>query len=104
MNDFLLVEIIVGLFAVILGEFLFFNSMLERIQKEKDKLLEEMARSNRALVAKNAHEYVMTASIDKVMTDEKAPQQPEDEGMEETALSDKDWFKAMGIEKEPDGN
>lgn len=100
MTDFVSVEIIIGLFCVILAEFIFFNSMLDRIQKEKDKLLEELSRSNRALVAKNAHEYVMTASIDKVIADEEKDKEEEPDEVPEEQLSDKDWFKAMGI-KEP---
>jgi len=70
------------------------SSLIEQNIKEKDKILEELSRAIKAVISKNANEYVMTASIDKVPTEEK-PAPPVDEIAEEN-LSDEEFFKAIG--------
>lgn len=68
-------------------------SLLEQNTKEKEKLLEELSRAIKAVISKNASEYVMTASIDKVPSENK-PTPPPDEIPEET-LSDEEFFAAV---------
>lgn len=92
--------IIAGLFVVILVEFFYLQWALGEEKKEKKELLVQMQAQNRALISKNANDYVMTTAIDKTMADEKAPLNPEDEMIDETQLGDDEWFKRMGI-KDP---
>lgn len=44
----------------------------EQAKKSQDRLLEENSRLVKAIISKNANEYVMTTSIDKVAPEEKA--------------------------------
>lgn len=66
-------------------------------RKEKEKLLDEISRLVKAVIAKNANEYVMTASIDKVAP-EPQPQLDTDEVLEEN-LSDEEFMQAIGKAK-----
>lgn len=91
--------IIGALFVVIVVEFFFMQWMVDQEKKEKKTLLDQLQAQNRALISKNANDYVMTTSIDKVMTEEKA-EKPEEE-IQEEQLSDDQWYKRMGI-KEPE--
>ena len=100
MIDFILLAVIVGLFCVVIGEFIFLQWVIEQEKKEKKSLLDQLQAQNRALISKNAHDYVMTTSIDKVMTDEKTQQEESDEVPKES-VSDEVWYKHMGI-KEPE--
>lgn len=70
------------------------ESLVIQNKAKEDKLLEENSRLVKALISKNAHDYVMTTSIDKVPTEEKPPENP-DEVPEET-VSDDEFFKAIG--------
>ena len=102
--DSLLYFIILALLIVIVVEFFFMQWVIEQEKKEKKTLLDQLQAQNRALISKNAHDYVMTTSIDKVMTDEKAAPQQEQE-IQEEQLDDKEWYKRMGIkEPEPPAN
>lgn len=74
------------LFIIIIGLLVHRWFLDEQHRKEKDKLLEELSRATKAVIAKNANEYVMTTSIDKVASEEKPPT-PQDEIPEE-ALSE----------------
>lgn len=85
--DSILFFIIGGLFLVIIVEFFFMQWVIENISKEKDRLLDELSRSNKAIIAKNATEYVMTTSIDKVPVD-KQPMVEEDPAKEVSELTD----------------
>jgi len=97
--DSLLYFIILALLIVIVVEFFFMQWVIGEEKKEKKTLLDQIQAQNRALISKNANDYVMTTSIDKVMTDEKKePVQPEE--IQEEQLSDVEWYKRMGI-KEP---
>ena len=89
--------IIFGLFVVILGEFFYMQWALSEEKKEKRELLNQIQAQNRALISKNANDYVMTTAIDKTISDEKAPPNPDDEMIDETQLGDDEWFKRMGI-------
>ncbi len=97
--DSILFFIIGALFVVIVVEFFFLQWVVDQEKKEKKMLLDQLQAQHRALISKNANDYVMTTSIDKVMTDEKRPEQPEE--IQDEQLSDDEWYKRMGI-KEPE--
>ena len=97
--DSLLYFIILALLIVIVVEFFFMQWVIDQEKKEKKTLLDSIQAQNRALISKNAHDYVMTTSIDKVITDEKSAKQEEE--IQEEQLSDDQWYKRMGI-KEPE--
>lgn len=59
--------------------------------KQITSLLEELARTNKALISKNAHEYVMTTSIDKVQPE--LPKKEEDPTQDVSQLSDTEFDK-----------
>ncbi len=80
------------LFLIILALLVHVWFLTEQYRKEKDKLLEELSRAIKALISKNATEYVMTTSIDKVDKEPKEPAQ--EEGKEVSQLED-DEFDAM---------
>lgn len=95
-----LIAIIVGLFVVVIVEFVFLMLVLEMQQKEKSKLLEENSRLVKALISKNAHEYVMTTSIDKVPEEAPVPKDPDE--IPEEAMSDDQFFRSIGKSLEED--
>lgn len=72
-------------------------TIIDRSNKEKDKLLDELSKAIKAVISKNANEYVMTASIDKLPTEEKIPQEELDQEVPVDALSDDEFDKALGI-------
>lgn len=102
MTDFAALYIIAGLFVVIISEFFFFQWLLDRESKEKEKLLDANAQLSRALISKNANEYVMTTSIDKVMVDEKEEKSNFPDEMPEENLSDDQWYENMKKSNEKD--
>lgn len=85
--------IIFGLFIVIIVEFFFVQWVIEQVSKEKTTLLEENSRLVKALIAKNATEYVMTTSIDKVP--EQKQTQEEDDVQQDVSQLDDDQFDAF---------
>lgn len=86
--DSILFFIIGGLFIVIIVEFFFMQWVIDNVSKENGRLLEELSRSNKALISKNATEYVMTTSIDKVPVDKPQPQAEETVEQDVSSLSD----------------
>lgn len=85
---------------VIIAFILFIISLLfdryltsEQHRKEKDKLLEELSRATKAVISKNANEYVMTTSIDKVPQEPAIEKDPDE--VPEEALSDEEFMKAV---------
>ena len=74
----------------------------EQVSKREDKLLEEVSRAMKAVIARNANEYVMTTSIDKVPTDDKPKPAPDE--VPEEALSDDQFFNAIGKALKNDEN
>ncbi len=62
--------------------------VIENISKEKDRLLDELSRTNKALISKNATEYVMTTSIDKVPEGKEQPQAEQVIEQDVSTLSD----------------
>lgn len=66
----------------------------EQVQRDRNKILEEMSRLVKAVIAKNANDYVMTASIDKVAPEEKIPLDPE--LVPEDQLTDEEFDQAIG--------
>ena len=72
-------------------------TIITQSQEEKNKLLEELSRTVKALISKNANDYVMTTSIDKVPTEEKAEEVDEEVPLD---MVDDDAFdKALGIKR-----
>jgi hypothetical protein len=67
--------------------------LTEQHRKEKDKLLEELSRATKAVISKNANDYVMTTGIDKVAIEEKPAKDPDE--VPEESLSDDQFFKAI---------
>ena len=88
------------LFLIILALLIHNWLATEQHRKEKDKLLEELSRATKAVIAKNANEYVMTTSIDKVAPEPKIA--INDDEIPEEAMSDAQFFSAIGkgLEKE----
>lgn len=83
-----------AIFVVIIGGLLVDRYLLtEQHRKEKDKLLEELSRATKAVISKNANEYVMTTSIDKVPAEDKTELEPDE--IPEEALNDEEFFKAV---------
>lgn len=66
---------------------------VRQVNEEKAKLLDELSRAVKAVISKNANDYVMTASIDKVAPEEPA-RMPSDLVAEET-LSDEEFMQAI---------
>lgn len=77
MNE-LLYLIVIGILGLIIVAQIFerFN-VVDHYQKEKDKMLDEQSRLVKAIIAKNANDYVMTTSIDKVAPETKQPNDPD---------------------------
>lgn len=73
---------------------------VDQLNKEKKELLEELSKAIKAVIAKNANEYVMTASIDKVPTETEEKDVEPDEVPIDT-LSDDEFDQAIGIKRQP---
>ncbi len=93
----LIVTVVLGMMIIAL--------MLERTfivdqhKAKEDKLLEENSRLVKAVIAKNANDYVMTASIDKVAPEEKPKIDPD--LVDPDDLSDDEFDKSLGIKRTP---
>lgn len=70
-----------------------------QVLREKEKLLDEMSRLVKAVISKNANDYVMTASIDKVATEEKQPLSPD--LVDPDTLTDDEFDQSLGIKRTP---
>lgn len=87
---------------IILGLIIVFQ-ILERFHvvdqatQKENKLLEENSRLVKAIIAKNANDYVMTTSIDKVPSEER-PKEDNDQ-IDPDTLSDDDFDKVLGIKR-----
>ncbi len=66
----------------------------DQLKKEKEKMLDEMSKLVKALISKNANDYVMTAAIDKVPKEDKIPMDPD--LIPEEQLSDDEFMEAIG--------
>ena len=90
--DIFLILIIAGLII----ERYFIN---QQFQAEKEKLLQELSKAIKAVISKNANEYIMTTSIDKVP--EERQEEPNSDIIAEEELSDEEFDEALGIKREP---
>lgn len=90
MIDYIAILALVAVMILLVLDRYFFT---EQQQKQVKELLEDNSRLVKAVMAKNAHDYVMTTSIDKVPTEVAAPKSP-DEIQEET-LTDDEFFNAI---------
>ena len=68
--------------------------IVEQHHKDQAKLLEELSRAMKAVISKNANEYVMTTGIDKVAPEERTVVPPDE--VPEEGLSDDAFFEAIG--------
>ena len=66
---------------------------MENVTKEKAVLIEDNSKLIKAIMAKNAHEYVMTTSIDKVPKEVALAKDPDE--IQEENLSDDEFFDAI---------
>ena len=90
MNELIvLIAFIVIIAALLVDRYL----LTEQHRKEKDKLLEELSRATKAVISKNANEYVMTTGIDKVAPEPAVEKDPDE--VPEEALSDDEFMKAV---------
>jgi hypothetical protein len=93
MNDILFIAVFVILDGIIAFQILERFHIVDQHIKEKDKLLEENSRLVKAVIAKNANDYVMTTSIDKVPAEAKAP--PDPDLVPEESLSDEEFMDSI---------
>ena len=91
MIEYIVIAILTVVILLLLADRYF---IVEQAQKKEDKLLDELSKAIKAVIAKNANEYVMTTSIDKVPVENK-PSLPPDEIPEES-LSDEEFYEAVG--------
>lgn len=98
-DNSILLFILFAFFALLI--LLFYDRwvILDRAQKEKERLLDELSKAIKAVISKNANEYVMTTSIDKVDKEEKEDIQEEQE-VSLDSLSDDEFDEALGIKRE----
>lgn len=94
MNDIIFIIVLVILTLIIVLQAYERFNVVDQSIKEKDKLLEENSRLVKAIIAKNAQDYVMTASIDKVPSEEKP--QVDNDLVPEDQLSDVEFMKVIG--------
>jgi anionic cell wall polymer biosynthesis LytR-Cps2A-Psr (LCP) family protein len=98
MNDWLLIGIFL-LFTLIIIYLLYErSSFFTQFKDDKEKLMEENSRLVKAVISKNANDYVMAAAIDKVPAEEK---KESDEFVPEENLSDEEFESALGIRRTP---
>lgn len=95
MSDFTITLTILGL--IIIGQAIERYFYTKQLQKEKGKMLDEMSRLVKAVISKNASDYVMTASIDKVAPEEKQPSSPD--LIDPDSLTDDEFDSALGIKR-----
>ncbi len=85
-------SIVLGLFIVIIAEFFFLQWVVESSNKEKERLLEELSKANKALIAKSANDYVMMTAMDKTAKEE-PPKEPGEADSSE--LTDEEYDKMI---------
>ena len=93
MSDFVIVLLFFGLLFVIISLLIERHFLVQQVNEEKGKLLDELSRAVKAVISKNANDYVMTASIDKVAPEEKPPLDPD--LVPEESLSDEEFMEAI---------
>lgn len=62
-------------------------------QKKEDKLLDELSKAIKAVISKNANDYVMTTAMDKTPMEEKI--KTNDDFVAEESLSDEEFMKTI---------
>lgn len=95
MNDLL---IIVALLFIIILQAIEKHFSIEQFQQEKAKLLDELSKAIKAVISKNANDYVMTTAIDKVPQEDKPP--INSDLVPEETLSDEEFMKAINKDVE----
>ena len=90
MIEYILIGVLCLVIVLLIADRYF---IVEQSQKEKDKLLDELSKAIKAVISKNANDYVMTTSIDKVPSENKPLSEPDE--IPEEALSDDEFYKAV---------
>lgn len=67
--------------------------LFDQFKTKEDKLLDENSRLVKAVIAKNANDYVMTTSIDKVVKEEKEERDPD--LVSEDEMTDEEFMRAI---------
>lgn len=94
MNNIIATLFTGGIFSIVIAFLLIERSRLaDQFSKKEDKLLAENSRMVKALISKNANEYVMTTAIDKVPEEPKIQQEPDT--IPEENLSDEEFFESI---------
>lgn len=93
-TDLLNLFIYFGLFAIIILLLVDRWSLLDKADKEKERLLEELSKLNTALISKNANEYTMMRTMDKVVKEDK-PAVADPDLVDETEMEDDDFYEAL---------
>ena len=97
-NDVIIYIIsLAALFGVIAFLILERASIVDQHRAKEDKLLEENSRLVKAIIAKNANDYVMTTSIDKVAPEEKPA--VNSDLIDPDSLTDDEFDKTLGIKR-----
>lgn len=94
MIDLALPFIIIALITIIVIQAVERYFFAEQQQRQQERLLEELSRATKAVIAKNANDYVMTTSIDKVPAER--PPVPQSDLIPEESLSDEQFMAAIG--------
>lgn len=99
MNDYIYIFVLIILSVIIILQIIERLHVIQESTKKEDRLLEENSRLVKAVIAKNANDYVMTASIDKVPSETKAPSNPD--LVDPDSLDDDEFDAALGIKRTP---
>lgn len=91
MIDYIAIFSLLGVIVLLLADRFF---IVEQHEKKETKLMEELSKALKAVISKNANEYVMTSSIDKVAPEERKTVTTDE--VPEEALNDDQFFEAIG--------
>ena len=91
MIEIITISALIGIIVLLIIER---HLVAEQFQKREAKLLDELSKAIKAVMAKNANDYVMMTSIDKVPTEDKPVASPDE--VPEEALTDDQFFEAVG--------
>lgn len=89
-SDLLVIVVLLGVIIALIAERHIF---VKQVQTEKDKLLDELSKAIKAVISKNANDYVMTTAIDKVPQEDKPLTDPD--LVAEESLSDDEFMQAI---------
>jgi hypothetical protein len=94
MIDYVAIFTLLGVIVMLVADRFF---IVEQHQKDMSRLLEELSKATKAVISKNANEYVMTTSIDKVASETKEPVNTDQ--VDPDSLSDDEFDESLGIKR-----